>query len=72
MTLVEKLEYLICFGYSVNFRREILNFAITLTRHIDGQDDIVRETWLPLGDHFYEKRIVEALDYMQTEIQKEF
>lgn len=38
----------------------------------DGQQDIVRETWLPLGDHFYEKRIVEALDYMQTEIQKEF
>ena len=71
MILVEKLEYLICFDYSVNFRREISNFAITLTKHIYDRD-ITKETWLPLGDHFYEKRIVEALDYMQTEIQKEF
>ena len=53
MTLFEKVRDLIELGYSVQLTPYSLQFIVKLSK-----DNIERESWLPLSDHFTENRIV--------------
>mgnify|MGYP001583009595 CR=1 FL=1 len=70
MTLIDKLSDLIHSGYKITFNSESRNLVINLSKTINY---IIhsKESWLPLHDHFYEGKIIECLNYMQEEIQKE-
>jgi hypothetical protein len=70
MTLFEKLQQLIDFGYEVNFKREINQLLISVEREDVIGNIFIRESCLPLSDHFYESRVVDCIDYMVNEINE--
>lgn len=69
MTLLQKLEECVNLGYTVSFSREPLNLSIKVSHDVSNHI-FLKESWLPLSDHFYESKIVECIDFMVTEIQK--
>lgn len=70
MSLIETLDYLMHFDYSITFKKEIGHFSVNLSRKIDDKS-VEKSSWLPF-DHMDEGTITDCLKYMQTEIQKEF
>lgn len=67
MTLFEKLKDIIGLGYVVKFSSFGFQFQVIVEREIDGII-VSKESWLPLQDHFYEKKIVDCIDWMISEI----
>jgi hypothetical protein len=65
MTLFQLISDKVPFGYSIGFRHEPFQVAITVAR-----DGVKRESWLPTSDHFYEDRVVESIKFMIAEIDK--
>lgn len=70
MKFIEYINNLIHLGYTVSFRMQSLNAVICLSKECN-QKCISKEQWLPISDHFYEKRIMECIDFMMDEIAKE-
>lgn len=70
MTLFEQLKDIIPLGYNVTFSHEAFNLSIRLGKDNDKKN-IYRTSWLPLSDHFYEKKVVDCIEFMINEIRKE-
>lgn len=68
MTLFEKLKDIIGLGYVVKFSSVGFQFQVIIEIEIDGLI-VSKESWLPLQDHFYEKKIVDCIDWMISEIK---
>lgn len=68
-TLFVKIKQLVLEGYTVNIGPVLTHIQIDL--HIDwkGQRYAISQ-WLPLSDHFYEDKIVDLLNWMESEIKK--
>lgn len=65
MTLTQKLEDAISLGWSVTFKRNILNLQIQVNKENEkGEIANVVIQELPMVDHFYEERIVGCIDFM--------
>ena len=70
MTLFEKLQELISYGYEINFKREINQLLITVECEDRIGNFFIRDSCLPLHDHFYESKVVDCIDYIVKEIDE--
>jgi hypothetical protein len=71
MTLFEKLKDIIGLGWEVKFSSFAFQFEITVEREtVDGKR-FKRQTSLSLLDHFYEKRIIDCIEWSIAAIDKE-
>lgn len=71
MTLFEKLKDIIGLGWSVKFSSFAFQFEITVEKEMIDGKEYSRKSSLPLQDHFYEKRIIDCIDWSIAEIEKE-
>ncbi len=65
MTLFETLKEAVLDDYEISFNREIMQLRIS----VKSRDEIYKESYLPLSDHFYEKRVVDCITWMIEEIK---
>lgn len=63
--LFKQLEDVICLGYKISFEQIVNQLCIKLEKN-----DISKESWLPISDHFYEKKVIDCIDFMMDEIEK--
>lgn len=63
MTLLEALHDATLFGFTVSFRREPMNIAITVKHEEHGE----KESWLP-DSHWYESKVIDCIDFMKQEL----
>lgn len=71
MTLFEKLKDIIGLGWEVKFSSFVFQFEITVEKEtVDGKR-FKKQSSLPLQDHFYEKRIIDCIEWSITEIEKQ-
>jgi len=72
MTLFEKVNELLNYGYSVEFYTEWFNFHIVVRKRdlVDGKV-IKDESCMPLQDHFTEEKVTNCIDYQVERIKKE-
>lgn len=70
MTLFQQLKDIVPMGYIVTFGNEPFNLKISVERTI-GEQYFCKENWLPTADHFYESKVVDCINFMVEEIQKE-
>lgn len=70
MTLFEKIADEVPMGWKIGFRTEAFNTVVMVSRTI-YEKEFNRESWLPTHDHLTEHKIVGAIEFMITEIQKE-
>lgn len=71
MTLFEKLKEIIGLGWEVKFSSFAFQFEITVEREIFTGQRFIKKSALPLSDHFYEKRIIDCIDWSISEIERE-
>lgn len=70
MTFFEYISDLVHLRYKISFSTQPLIVVISVSKEIN---EIIykKESWLPLSDHFYEKRVIACIDFMIEEIKKE-
>ena len=71
MTLFEKLKEIIGLGWSVKFSSFAFQFEVTIEKENINGKIFTKVSSLPLQDHFYEKRIINCIDWSISEIEKE-
>lgn len=72
MTLFEKLKDIIGLGWQVKFSSFGFQFIVIVSKIDDDENIYVKESHLPLQDHFTESRIINCIDWSISEIQKEY
>lgn len=70
MTLFQKLNETITTDHKLVFTQFAFNLIIKIER-VHKDKTYTKESWLPLSDHFYEEKVVDCIDYMTQEINKE-
>lgn len=68
MGFLESIKDAVCLGYEINFSCFALNLIVSVKKR-DSKCE-AKQSWLPLSDHFYEEKIIAAVNYMIDEIQK--
>ena len=70
MTLFEKLKDIIGLGWQVKFSSFGAQFIVIVSKIDDDENIFVKESHLPLQDHFTESKIINCIEWSISEIEK--
>lgn len=69
--MFKKIEDLISLGFNIQFNRQVNQLAIVLEYTDTNTKSYKKESWLPMSDHFYEKKVIDCINYMEDELLSE-
>lgn len=70
MTLFQKISQIVPLGYNITFSPEILMLVIEIRITTYNEKIYGNKQMLPMSDHFYEKTIVDCINFMIEDIDK--